>query len=77
MKFRLKKQPIITAVQWKGWPHKVKGIERHPKYPNLARLKDDYMGHEICPTHWIVNYPDGGRWFMSDVDFNSKYEKIK
>lgn len=72
---RFQKKPIkVTAVQWKGWPHKIKGIVEHPKYPQCAMLS--YNGYEICKGDWIITHKDKSQEVLGDYSFYTTYEKI-
>lgn len=75
MKFRLRTQ-IINAIQWKGWPHQIKGLVVHTKYPQLAMIDDDDYYMEVYPTDWIVTLPNKIRVKMTDLELNNKYEKV-
>jgi len=72
MKYKLRSR-TVTAVQWKGWPHKIKHIKEHAVYPQLAMGP---FGQEVYEGDWIVN-DHGEIVVMNDGEFNDLYEKIK
>jgi len=77
MKFRLKPKRV-TAVQWKGWPHQIKGVNPHPAYPQLGFLFTGgaYM-LDVYESDWILTFPDGTKKVMGDYQFTEAYEKVK
>jgi len=74
MKFRLI-QKEVAAVQWKGWPHKIKGLEVHPSYGQLAIAS--FHNDEIYPGDWIITHADGYRHVMNHFAFEQAYARIK
>jgi hypothetical protein len=68
MKYILR-QKSVTAVQWKGWPHKIKGLEQHPKYPQLAF----FNALEVYKGDWIITHPSGDKGVMDDYNFHKTY----
>lgn len=73
MKVRLKPK-IANAIQWKGWPHKIKGIEQHPGYPQLGSYPIGNLICDVYPRNWIVKYPSGETEILDDFEFHRKYE---
>lgn len=74
MKYRLRHK-TVDAVRWKGWPHKIDGLLKHPSYPQLAIL-----GHptyaEAFPGCWVVQEGDRKVIYNNEA-FLAKYEKAK
>ena len=65
----------IDAVQWRGWPHKLKGVVEHPKYPQLATL-EEFPAQDIYPNEYIVTIKDGFIVIMRDYNFESIYKRF-
>ena len=77
MKFRLKPKRV-TAVQWKGWPHQIKGMTEHPTYPQLGIVdNDDSYRSDVYQDDWVLTFSDGTKTVMTDYEFNEAYEKVK
>lgn len=66
---------IVTAIQWRGWPHRIKGIEQNPVYPQLATLTDYTIPFEIYRGDWIVT-EQGKKRVMRDTEFKKTFKKI-
>jgi hypothetical protein len=56
----------VTAIQWRGWPHEIKGLKQHPTYPQCATLDSH---EEICKGDWIVTEGDNPPEVWSDHEF--------
>lgn len=78
MKYRLKTN-IVNAIQWKGWPHKIKGLEEHPKYPQLGYIRGIYGNYyDIFEGDWIIKSTKGYvQTIMDKFNFENTYERIK
>jgi len=76
MKFRLKPKQH-AAVQWKGWPHQIKGMMDHPKYSQLGYLFSGGRWVEVYKNDWVVTFPDGNKTVMTDYKFEQTYERVK
>ena len=79
MKFRLKPKRV-TAVQWKGWPHQIKGMKEHPNYPQLGSMTAPTgVGYDsdVYQDDWVLTFSDGTKTVMTDYEFNEAYEKVK
>lgn len=79
MKFRLKPKRV-TAVQWKGWPHQIKGMTEHSSYPQLGSLPPPggngyYL--DVYQDDWVLTFSDGTKTVMTDYEFNEAYERVK
>jgi hypothetical protein len=69
MKFK-RKEEKVSAVQWKGWPHEIKGIKRHSGYPQLAVFE----GEEVYQGDWIVTINNKvSLW--KDYEFKEIFER--
>mgnify|MGYP001615497837 CR=1 FL=1 len=71
MKFQYKPKKV-TAVQWKGWPHKIKGVLVHITYSQLGMIN----GEEVYVDNWVVT-EDGQQRVYSDWQFRQIFEKVK
>lgn len=72
MKTYVSRPVKVKAIQWKGWPHKIKGLVPHPIYPQLATLSQYVTRPEIYATDWIVKNSDGTR-IMHDFEFKEQF----
>ena len=75
MKVR-KRTVIETAVKWKGWPHKVKGLEDHPVYSQMGYVYGPTGGQSVYPGDFVVTDKDGFRVSYRPDDFEKLYQRI-
>jgi len=67
----VKRRAIARAIQWKGWPNRITGLETHPIYPQLA----SFHGQDVYKNYWIVN-ENGSYKVWSDDDFERVFVRV-
>lgn len=74
MRFK-RRASVVRAVQWKGWPHQIKGIGEG-YYPQIAYFKTrEGCVLEVYKGDWIVT-ESGETKPWKDHEFQRTFKKI-